>query len=95
MAWEVCRRGDLAALVASSGSHVKTGSRFCVFGAKSTSSLDVGRQQRAGEEVRTWGLEDDILLAQRRRDTKSHFPSAQRSLLSQRRSLTNSDPKFH
>lgn len=52
MAWEVCGRGDLAELVAS-GSHVKTGSRFCVFGAKSTSSLDVGGQQRAGEEVRT------------------------------------------
>lgn len=45
MAWEVCRRGDLAELVASSGSHVKTGSRFCVFGAKSTSSLDVSGQK--------------------------------------------------
>lgn len=45
MAWEVCRRGDLAELVASSGSQVKTGSRFCVFGAKSTSSLDVGSQK--------------------------------------------------
>lgn len=45
MTREVCWRGDLAELVASSGSHVKTGSRFCVFGAKSTSSLDVGSQK--------------------------------------------------
>lgn len=45
MTREICRRGDLAELVASSGSHVKTGSRFCVFGAKSTSSLDVGSQK--------------------------------------------------
>lgn len=59
MGWEACR--DLAELVASSGTHVKTGSVFCVLGAKYTISPEVGVQKS----------QRHIILG---KDTKSHSP---------------------
>lgn len=43
--WEACRRGDLAELVASSGTYIETVSGFCVLGTKDTSSPEVGIQK--------------------------------------------------